>query len=69
MKLIASAALILLASSLSAQTHVRAYTIKKGTSVAPSVRTIANNTQRDNYSTRGNLNPYTGKAGSKTPKY
>ena len=69
MKLIASAALILLASSVSAQTHVSGYTTKRGTYVAPAVRSNANNTQKDNYSSKGNVNPYTGKIGTKTPKY
>ncbi len=44
--------------------HVR----KDGTFVQPHVRTNPNQTQRDNYETQGNVNPYTGKAGKKTPK-
>jgi len=37
-----------------------------GTYVAPSHRTSPNNTRLDNYSTRGNYNPYTGK--TRNPK-
>lgn len=45
--------------------HVKGYTRKDGTYVAPHVRTSPNKTRNDNYSTRGNVNPYTGKAGTK----
>ena len=45
--------------------HPRGYTRGNGTYVAPSHATNPNRTQRDNYSARGNLNPYTGKAGTK----
>lgn len=45
--------------------HVRVngYTRKDGTYVAPHYRTAPNSTNRDNFSTRGNTNPYTGRAG------
>lgn len=33
--------------------------------VAPSYKTSPNKTKLDNYSTKGNYNPYTGKKGSK----
>lgn len=45
--------------------HVRGHYRKDGTYVAPHVRTAPNRTRNDNYSTRGNDNPYTGKAGTK----
>jgi hypothetical protein len=32
-------------------------------------QTNPNNTQFDNYGTRGNLNPYTGTYGTRTPGY
>jgi hypothetical protein len=32
-------------------------------------QTNPNNTQFDNYSTRGNVNPYTGAVGTRTPRY
>lgn len=45
--------------------NVRGYTRKDGTYVAPHVRTSPNSTKSDNYSTKGNVNPYTGKEGTK----
>jgi hypothetical protein len=47
---------------------VRGYTRKNGTYVAPHRQTNANKTQRDNWSTKGNSNPHTGKQGTKAPK-
>ena len=49
-------------------TPVKGYTKKNGTFVQPSHRTAPNHTQRDNYNTKGNTNPNTGKSGTKTPK-
>ena len=45
--------------------HVRVsgYTRKDGTYVQPYFRTAPNYTNRDNFSTQGNVNPYTGEAG------
>ena len=40
-----------------------------GTYVAPHQQTNPNSTQMDNYGTRGNVNPYTGAVGTRTPKY
>jgi hypothetical protein len=37
--------------------------------VQPYVATNPNSTQMDNYSTRGNVNPYTGAVGTRTPRY
>ena len=50
-----------------AQVHVDGYTKKDGTYVAPHYRSSPNSTKADNYSTRGNVNPYTGKVGTKDP--
>ena len=44
---------------------VRGYTKKDGTYISPSHRTSPNKTQKDNYSSKPNHNPYTGKKGSK----
>ena len=44
---------------------VRGYTKKNGTYVAPSHATNPNGTKKDNFSSKGNVNPYTGKAGTK----
>ena len=48
-------------SSHSVSGHVRS----NGTYVAPSHATNPNSTKSDNYSTKGNINPYTGKEGTK----
>lgn len=44
------------------------YTRSNGTYVAPYVATNPNGTQRDNYGTSGNVNPYTGATGTRTPR-
>ena len=41
------------------------YVTQRGTYVAPYHRTAPNHTKNDNFSTRGNYNPYTGKKGTK----
>ena len=48
---------------LSAQVHVKGYYRKDGTYVKSHYRSGPNNTINDNYSTKGNINPYTGKKG------
>lgn len=45
--------------------RVHSYTTKSGTYVAPHYQTNSNRTRNDNYSTVGNTNPHTGKAGTK----
>lgn len=61
---------ILLAASpvATAQTRVRGYTRKDGTVVQPHRRTNPNSTERDNWSSKPNTNPDTGKKGTKTPR-
>src|SRR4051812_19073256 len=49
--------------------HVNGYERKDGTYVAPYERTQANTTRDDNYGTRGNYNPYTGKTGTGNTDY
>ena len=49
-------------------TTVHGYTKKDGTVVAPYQRTAPNGTQRDNWSSKPNVNPYTGKEGTKEPQ-
>ena len=44
-------------------TRVHGYTKKDGTYVAAHSRTSPNGTQRDNWSSKGNINPNTGKEG------
>lgn len=56
---------ILFTTALSfAQVSVRGYYRSNGTYVQPHQRTYPNETRNDNYSTIGNVNPYTGKAGT-----
>jgi hypothetical protein len=45
--------------------HVHGYVKKDGTYVAPHDRTAPNKRKNDNWSTRGNVNPETGKPGTK----
>lgn len=52
----------------SSSTTVHGYTKKDGTYVAPAKRTTPDKNFNNNYSTKGNTNPYTGKAGTKTSK-
>jgi hypothetical protein len=53
---------------LSAQTRVRTYTKKDGTVVQSHRRTTPNKTERDNWSSKPNTNPDTGRRGTKTPR-
>ena len=46
---------------------VKGYYRKDGTYVQPHYRTAPNATNRDNFSTKGNVNPYTGEPGYITP--
>ena len=56
-------------SAFATSSHaVHGYTTKKGTYVKPHRQTNPNKTKRDNWSTKGNVNPYTGKAGTKSPQ-
>jgi len=68
MKALLPIALLIAASSAAAQVHVRGYTKKDGTYVAPHERSAPNHTMLDNYSTKGNVNPYTGKPGTRDPE-
>lgn len=59
---------LLCSTSIFADVHVDGYQKKDGTYVQPSERSDPNSTEKDNWSTKGNENPYTGKEGTKTPK-
>ena len=48
--------------------RVRTYTRKNGTTVQAHRQTNPDKTQRNNWSSKPNVNPYTGKRGTKTPK-
>jgi hypothetical protein len=78
-QLLLGAALAIVATAAHAQYYgtgsnpnshiVSGYTRSNGTYVAPYVATNPNGTQRDNYNARGNVNPYTGAVGTRTPRY
>ena len=52
-----------------ANVNVRGYYRQNGTYVDSHIRTSPNNTIRDNWSTWGNTNPYTGQKGYKRYRY
>ena len=64
---ILAVAAITLPATASAQVYVHGYTTKKGTYVAPHYRSSPDSNPYNNYSTRGNVNPYTGQPGTKNP--
>lgn len=66
-KLIAGLILASIGTAAFADTYVRGYTRRDGTYVAPHYRSDANGTTSDNWSTRGNVNPYTGQVGTRNP--
>jgi hypothetical protein len=47
--------------------YVKSYTKEDGTKVKNHFRTEANDTDSDNYTAIGNVNPYTGEKGAKQP--
>ncbi len=53
----------LLSSVANASVRVKGYTTKRGTYVAPSHRSSPDRVKYNNYSSKGNSNPYTGKKG------
>ncbi len=65
-KIIALTAFLLAAFCSFSQTYVRGYTRSNGTYVQPHYRSSPNNTKIDNWSTYGNVNPYTGSVGTRT---
>lgn len=59
--------LLINTSGLAKDVDVKGYYRKDGTYVAPHRRSAPNGTKLDNWSTRGNVNPYTGKVGTVDP--
>ena len=59
--------LIFYFSSALADVYVNGYYRKDGTYVQPHHRSDPNNTKDDNWSSKGNKNPYTGEEGTKDP--
>jgi hypothetical protein len=64
---VCAAALIAMPFSADAQVSVKGYYRSNGTYVQPHVRSSPNNTTSDNWSTKGNVNPHTGKQGTNNP--
>lgn len=65
-KLVLGLALAALTSGAIAA-QVDGYVRKDGTYVPPHYRTDPNSTRTDNWSSQGNVNPYTGKPGTVNP--
>ena len=67
MKWIIAIAILFSCNVANADDYVHGYTRSNGTYVEPYYKTSPNSTTFDNYSTQGNVNPYTGEAGTKNP--
>ncbi len=68
MKQLAAAALLIASNaSFAADTYTQGYVRKDGTYVQPHHSTAPNETRTDNDSSRPNVNPYTGQAGTVDP--
>lgn len=64
--LITACALAVLSTAVYSGTRsTSGYVRKDGTYVAPHKSSSPNSTKSDNWGTKGNVNPYTGKAGTK----
>jgi len=63
-----SAVLAFSAVAEARDTYVNGYTRKDGTYVAPHYRSAPDSNPYNNYSTRGNINPYTGEEGTRDPE-
>lgn len=60
-------AIFLLNITFAKDTYIKGYTDKNSRYIPPHYRTKPNKTPMDNYSTKGNTNPYTGKRGTVDP--
>lgn len=65
--LIVAAALAALTTAAGADEYVNGYMRKDGTYVDGHYRSSQNNNSYDNYSAKGNTNPYTGEKGTVDP--
>ena len=66
MKKIAFFVLLFASINMFADQHVNGYYKSNGTYVDSYMKSSPNNTKSDNFSTYGNVNPYTGQVGTKT---
>lgn len=69
MKSLATLLLLALATSAYAGEYVNGYTRKDGTYVNGYTRSTPDSSYNNNYSVRGNTNPYTGREGTASPTY
>lgn len=67
MRYIIAIMMLLITATASADVYVQGYTRSDGTYVSPYYRSSPNSSQYDNYSSRGNYNPYTGERGYSDP--
>jgi len=67
--ILAAIAAVAVSSSAMADTYVRGHMRNNGTYVQPHYRSNADGWSGNNYSTRGNVNPYTGRSGTHSPSY
>jgi len=61
--------LMLVTSSVFADEYVHGYTRKDGTYVQPYHRSSPDSSYNNNYSTKGNSNPYTSEYGTNSPTF
>lgn len=54
-------------AAVAGDVYHKGYVTKNGTYVAPHYQTAPDSTRQNNYSTQGNVNPYTGQAGRVNP--
>jgi len=66
---IALVATFVFASVASASVYVKGYYKSNGTYVSPHYRSNPDGNSYNNYSSYGNINPYTGSVGTKMPSY
>lgn len=69
MKLILLLSVLIFSLSALSQTRVKGYYKSNGTYVQPHYRSTANDIRYDNYSAKGNYNPYTGTKGTKDHEF
>jgi hypothetical protein len=65
--ILAAAALAIAAPAMAQSVYHQGYTTQGGTYVQPHYQSAPNSTTYDNWSTQGNVNPYTGQAGTRSP--
>lgn len=67
--LLATAVVFATAGTASAQNYVNGYFRSDGTYVQPHYRSAPDGNGFNNFSTQGNVNPYTGQPGTQNPYY